>query len=277
MTKAVSFAFAFSLILAAAGCQTLNDNQNKSVKPDSNTDLSVAEAFLEGGRPDKAMYELRTLLEREPRNAKAHTLMGLSQLALKNPRKAIEHLENAWKLEAKPEHALNLSSAYLENNQLESAQKIIVAGLSLKEKPAYRNKERFYHNLGLIAERKGSLVAAEKSYKRALEENPTFYLSRARLAQILEEKKKFDQAKDHWEMARSSCPGCFEAVERLSSYYRNKGNIRTALGLVKDYRRIEGLNPGESKKAAELEQDLKNEMTKSASNRTSENNKDIER
>jgi Tfp pilus assembly protein PilF len=210
------------------------------------------------------MYELRAVIEREPKNTNAHTLMGLSQLALKNPRKAVEHLEIAWKLDPKPEYALNLSSAYLENNQLDSAQKIIVAGLALKVKPAYRNKERFYHNLGLVAERKGSLVAAEKSFKKALEENPTFYLSRAKLAKMLEEKKKFEQAKDHWEMARSSCPGCFEATEHLTNYYRQRGNLKTAMGLVRDYRRIEGLNPLESKKAAELESELLSDITRSA-------------
>lgn len=270
MTKVRTFTIAFSLILATAGCQTVKNSQDKTLKPDSETDLSVAAAFLEGGRPDKAMYELRAVIEREPKNTSALTLMGLAQLALKNPKKAVENLEKAWKLEAKAEHALNLSSAYMENNQLESAQKIIVKGLSLNEKPPYRHKERLYHNLGLLAERKSKLVAAEKAYRQALVENPTFYLSRARLATMMEEKKKFHEAKDHWDMARSACPGCFEATAHLSKYYKERGDLRTALGLVKDYRRLEGLNPSESKMAADLEQSLNNELTKTATNRANQ-------
>lgn len=277
MTKAKTFTIAFSLILATAGCQTVKNSQDKTLRPDSETDLSVAEAFLEGGRPDKAMYELKAVLEREPKNTTAHTLMGLSQLALKNPKKAVEHLEKAWKIEQKSEHALNLSSAYLENNQLESAQKIIVDGLALNEKPPYRNKERFYHNLGLVAERKGKLVAAEKAYRQALVENPTFYLSRARLALMLEEKKKFSLAKDQWEMARSSCPSCFQATSHLSKYYQSRGDLRTALGLVKDYRRLEGLNPVESRMAADLEQTLNTELMKSATNKATKVNTTTER
>ena len=256
MPTAFSFIVTISLILGTAGCQTLNNSQDKSAKDDAGTDLSVATAFLESGQPDKAMFELRSFLEREPKNARAHSLMGLTQLALKNPRKAVQHLETAWTLDPKAQYAVNLSSAYIEANQLENAQKIIKQGLSLKENPPYRNKERFYHNLGLVAERKGSLIAAEKAYRKALEENPTFYLSRAKVATLLEEKKKYELAKDQWELARTSCPGCFEATQHLAAYYKNKGDIKTALGLVQDYRRIEGINPVESQKAANLESEM---------------------
>ncbi|MEI6399564.1 MAG: tetratricopeptide repeat protein, partial [Pseudomonadota bacterium] len=141
------------------------------------------------------------------------------------------------------------------------------SGLSLKETPPYRNKERFYHNLGLLAERKGSLIAAEKAYRKALEENPTFYLSRARLASLLDEKHKTDEAKTHWEIARNSCPGCFDATNQLVKYYLVKGDLRTALGLVQDYKKIEGLNPMEAKKANELERDLMSARSKTASDR----------
>jgi Tfp pilus assembly protein PilF len=264
MTTAFNYMVAFSLILGMTGCQTLNNNQDKTSKDESSTDLSVATAFLESGQPDKAMFELRPVLEREPKNVRAHTLMGLTHLALKNPSKAVQHLEIAWNINQTAVHALNLSSAYLESGQLDKAQKIITKGISLKETPPYRNTERFYHNLGLIAEKRGSLVAAEKSYRKALSENPTFYLSRSRLAALLEERKKFDASKAEWEHARLSCPGCFEATERLASYYKNRGDLKTAIGLVQDYRRIEGLKLLDAKNAADLETQLNAERLKSA-------------
>ncbi len=270
MTNAFNYLVAFSLILGMTGCQTLNNNQDKTAKEESNTDLSVAAAFLESGQPDKALFELRPVLEREPKNIKAHTLMGLTHLALKNPNKAVQHMEMAWNLGQTAVNALNLSSAYLESGQLDKAQKMILKGLNLKETPPYRNSERFYHNLGLIAEKRGSLVAAEKSYRRALAENPTFYLSRSRLAFLLEERKKFDAAKSEWEQARLSCPGCFEATERLATYYRNRGDLRTALGVVQDYRRIEGLRLTDAKNAAELETQLNAERLKSAQQKLNE-------
>jgi Tfp pilus assembly protein PilF len=264
MTTAYTLVVTFSLILGMTGCQTLNNNQDKTGKVESNTDLSIAAAFLESGQPDKAMFELRLVLEREPKNIRAQTLMGLSQLALKNPRKAVQHLESAWNIAPTAVNALNLSSAYIESGQLDKAQKIITKGLSLKEAPPYRNVERFYHNLGLVAEKRGALVAAEKSYRKALEENPTFYLSRSRLASLLEEQKKYDSAKIQWEQARLSCPGCFEATERLAAYYKSHDDLKTALGIVQDYRRIEGLKLSDAKNAEELESQLKAERMKSA-------------
>ena len=265
MTTTFSFCMILSLILGSVGCQTLNNNQGSPATDENTTDLSIARAFIEGGNPDKAMFELRSVLEKEPSNPQAHALMGLTQLALDNPNKAVQHLEIAWKLDQKPESALNLSSAYIQNKQYDQAQKIITKGLSLKSNPPDRNKERFYQNLGLLAERKGSLVAAEKAYRKALEENPTFYISRYSLATILEEKHKPEEAKKHWEIARSSCPGCFDATNHLVKYYMAKGDIRTALGLVQDYKKIEGLKPLEAKKANELERDLLNSRSKVAS------------
>jgi Tfp pilus assembly protein PilF len=253
-----------SLILTVTGCQTLNDSSEKSAKEDSSTDMSVATAFLESGQPDKAMFELRSILEREPKNAKAHNLMGLAQLALKNPKKAIQHLETAWNLEPTSACALNLSSAYLEANQTEKAKKTIMDGLSLKESKPYKNRERFYHNLGLLAEKKGSLVAAEKAYRKALEENPTFYLSRSRLAMLLEERKKPELARAEWEFARSACPACLEPTVRLINYYERKGDLKTAVGLIQDYRRIEGLNLADAKKATEIESRLNADRARAA-------------
>ncbi len=264
MTPSKNLIMGLSLILGISGCQTLNDNLDKTSTDTRTANLSVATAFLEAGQPDKAMFELRPILERDPKNAEAHTLMGLTHLALRNPVKGTHHLEIAWNIKKTAVHALNLSSAYLESGQLDKAQRIIASGLSLKETPAYRNSERFYHNLGLIAEKRGNLVAAEKSFRKALSENPTFYLSRAKIASLLDERKKFDAAKSEWEQARLACPACFEATDRLARYYRNRGDLRTAIGLVQDYRRIEGLKLTDAKNAAELEAQLNAERLRSA-------------
>jgi len=245
-----------SLILVTSGCQTLKDSQDTSVTGEVDTELSVARAFLEGGRPDKALYELRPFLEKHPKNSAGQTLMGLTQLALKNPTKAIHYFKTAWNLDGKAQDALNLSSAYIEANQLDSAQKIIIAGLALKETPPYPHKERFYHNLGLVAQMKGKKTAAEKAFKKALEENPTFYLSRVQLANLLLKNGKIEAARTQWELARNSCPGCLEPTENLARYYQNKGDLKTALGLVVDFKKIEGIDPNEAKRALEIESEL---------------------
>jgi Tfp pilus assembly protein PilF len=255
---------ALSITVLACGCQTLSNSSSEHSKAEAATTLDVARAFLDEGRPDKAMFELRAIIEQNRNNPMVHSLMGLSQLALKNPRKAIESLEIAWKLDPIAQHALNLSSAYIDSKQYDRAQKMILAGLAVKETPTYKNKERFYHNLGVIAELKGARGAAEKAYLRALEENPVFYISRIKVATMMDGKQKPEAAKMHWELARTSCSGCFEPVAHLAIYYHNKGESAKAVKMIEDFARIEGLNPAESKKAAALKTVLSNSPSKIA-------------
>lgn len=239
---------ALSIAVFSCGCQTLSNISSGNNKAETATAIDVARAFLDDGRPDKALFELRAIIDQNPNNPMVHSLMGLAQLALKNPRKAIESLEIAWKLDPIAQHALNLSSAYMDSKQYDRAQKMILAGLAVKETPPYKNRERFYHNLGVIAELKGARGAAEKAYLRALEENPVFYISRIKVAAMMEGQRKSEAAKMHWELARTSCAGCFEPVAHLAIYYHNKGESAKAVGIIKDFARIEGLNPAESKK-----------------------------
>jgi len=109
---------------------------------------------------------------------------------------------------------------------------------------------------------KGKDKVAEKSLRKALEENPTFYLSRQQLALMLVKRGRVEEARDQWELARNSCPGCFEPTENLARYYQVKGDLKTALGLIADYKRIEGINPVEAKRALELEAELNNQRSK---------------
>ncbi len=255
---------AFSIAVLPYGCQTLNNSSSGHDMAETATVIDVARAFLDDGRPDKALFELRSVIDQNPKNPMIHSITGLSQLALKNPRKAVQSLEMAWKLDPIAQHALNLSSAYIETKQYDRAQKMILTGIAVKETPPYKNKERFYHNLGVIAELKGSRNAAEKAYLRALEENPVFYISRVKVASMMEEKHKLEAAKMHWELARTSCSGCFEPVAHLAVYYHNKGDSAKAVKLIEDYSRIEGLNPAESKKAASLKTVLANSPSKLA-------------
>ena len=262
MKTSFSLKALLSLILVMSGCQTLKHSLDTTATADSATTLSVARAYLEDGRPDKALYELRAYINKYPKDPAGHTLMGLTQMALKNPNKGIEHLKTAWNLEPKAQNALNLSSAYLQSKQPDIAQKIIMKGLATKETPPYPHKERFFHNLALVAQMKGKDKVAEKSLRKALEENPTFYLSRQQLALMLVKQGRVEEAREQWELARNSCPGCFEPTENLARYYQVKGDLKTALGLIVDYKRIEGINPIEAKRALELEAELNNQRSK---------------
>ena len=50
----------------------------------------------------------------------------------------------------------------------------------------------------------------------------------------------------------------------MAAYYKSHDDLKTALGIVQDYRRIEGLKLSDAKNAEELESQLKAERMKSA-------------
>lgn len=251
---------AFSVILVTSACQTSSQSgqarSDTELSEDFKTSLSIALSYLDSGRPDKAMHELQALLAKKPNNIEALNLMGITQLALSNPRRAVIHLEKAWKLDSRTPTGVNLSSAYLELERFKDAEKLVIALLKRKETPPYAHIERIYHNYALIAEKTNRAILAEKMYKKAVEENPMFYLSHMQLARIYLEKKKHSLAIKQLEAARFGCPVCFDPVAQLVRIQSAKGDLKTARQLVIDYKLTEGLTQNDRRRAIDLENSL---------------------
>lgn len=256
----------FSLILVAAGCQTTSPSSeggsSAASKDMTATSLSVAASYLDSGRPDKAMHELQPLLEQYPNNIEALNLMGITQLALHNPNRAVLHLEKAWRLKPTSAVGVNLSSSYLELKRPRDAEKIIIILAQRKEKPTYPYKERIYHNYGLVALQTGRMQLAEKMFKRAVEENPMFYLSHMQLATMYTERKKPALAQKQLESARFACPHCFDPMEALVKIHAAKGDQKMARQLIQDYKLTEGLAAYDRRRVRELENTLYNTAQK---------------
>ena len=229
------------LILMTASCQTTDDTSTMSIKDQTSTSLQVAISYLDSGRPDKARQELQTVLEDFPQNADALNLMGIAHLALRTPSKGLSFLQKSFAISPATATGLNVSSALIELGRYKEAEKVVMALLKRKESPPYRFKERIYHNYGIIAERTNRVNLAEKMYRSAANENPTFHLSRLRLAHLYMERQKTDLALREMEAARFACPTCLEPIELLSRYYAHVGNVKVARSLIRDYKKVDGV------------------------------------
>jgi Tfp pilus assembly protein PilF len=234
-----------------------SEPSEETTAADTKTSLSLALSFIDGGRPDKAMYELNHVLSKNPNNFEALNLMGLTQLALSNPKSAANYLEQAWRISPSCATAVNLSSAYIELKRFKDAEKILVSSIKRKEKPEYSHKERLYHNLALVMENTGRSVLAEKMFMKAVEINPMFHLSHMQLVAIYKEKRKEKLQLKHLEAARFSCPTCFEPLELQVNLQLSRGNIRTAKRLIQDYKLTDGISMQDRRRINDLESHLK--------------------
>lgn len=259
LSKISKYSF-ISVILTLTACQTGNpapeNRSDLAGKDEVATSLSISASFLDAGRPDKAMDELNPVLRAHPDDTDALNLMGITQLALANPRRAAVHLERAWKIKGSSAIGVNLSSAYIELKRYAEAEKLLKNLVNRKESPAYKHRERIYHNYGLLFERTNRLVAAEKQYRKATEENPTFPLSRLQLAKLYQEQKKPQLAIKELEAARFACPQCYDPTASLVKIYADRGDVPKARLMLRDYRMTEGLTAYDRNRSFALEKEI---------------------
>ncbi len=233
--------FAGSLLLMI-GCQTLNQDSSTKEMDILQSQKEIVLNYLNSGEPVKALGELRELLRVNPKDADLYNLMGLTQIALKNAKRGLEYLKQAYKLKPAIYISLNLSSAHIDMGEYDKAEKILLSLLKTSEFSEYQNRERVYHNLGLINEKKGVLEKAEYYYKKGLEENPVFYISLLQLGVVYKKMGRSANARDYLDRAKDACRSCFEPIEALSIQLAKEGRWNEAMTLVKSFMATDGLD-----------------------------------
>ena len=88
-----------TFIISLSGCQTIHENNEEEKKKAEilSTQKSVIAVFNKG-LPAMALKELRRLMVMHPEDPDFINLMGLTQLALENPRKAARYFQKSYKL-----------------------------------------------------------------------------------------------------------------------------------------------------------------------------------
>lgn len=248
--KSTIFANALrSLLLIASlssvlqGCQTLADQADAGTRDKEviESQKALVRNALDTGKPDQALKTLRDLLRGSPDDAALNNLMGLTQLALKNPNRAVTHFMRAYKEEHSIAIALNLSSGYIENGDFNKAASLLTAMLKQADKDKYQYKERIYHNLGYAHVRLHQLTQATSWFKEALDENPTFFPSYLELARVYEKTKRPAMAAKTYARATDYCQSCFEPVYSLAMIYMKMGKYLDARQILVKYNKNEGI------------------------------------
>lgn len=242
-----------SLSLLGAGCQTTQD------QPEETQEQKVLESqkalirnALDSGKPQTILQNLRALIREYPEDASLQSLMGFTQLALKNAPRAIQHFQIAYKLEPTSASGLNLSSAYLEAGDYGKATTLLKALLKKAEREDYANRERIMHNLGYVHERQKQLTKAEYWFQQALEENPTYYPSYMELGRLFERTRRPAMAMKAFQQASDYCPVCLDPVQTLSTLYMKSGRFGDARVMIMRYLRHDNVAPEDKAKATQL-------------------------
>lgn len=243
-----------------SGCQTIRKetDEEKKLADILNSQKTLIISFLNKGMPQLAHKELRTLMKKYPKDADFKNLMGLTQLALENPKKAVQFFHESLQIQQRPAVVLNLSSAYIEARQPLQAAKLLTALLKSDQVKAYPYPERIRHNLAFAYEKHGNVKAAIHYYRQALSENPHYYLSLMRLGQLHERQGQTQKAIAQFKTARSACNRCFDPVGGLAMNQLGQGKTRAAITTIKSYLRQKELRPEDQKRAQKLLQTARN-------------------
>jgi len=207
---------------------------------------------LDTGHPEQALRSLRAMLREFPDNASLYNLMGLTQLALKNPSRAVRAFQTAYKLDQQPSSALNLSSAYIASGDIGRALRLLNGLLKETAKNHYQYKERIYHNLGYAYVRQRRWTTAEHWFHEALDENPTFFPSHLELARLYESTHRPAMAVKEFRRSMDFCHVCFEPVQALTSLYMKLGHQTDARRMLIQYGRMDGVAAADKTKATQL-------------------------
>ncbi len=219
-------------LLSLYSCQHLSDEKEASIQKIVETNINFAQKQVDLGKPEEALQALRNLRETFPDNASIFNMMGICYLALSRPAQAKAYFQKAYKKEALTIYALNLSSSLISTGAYVQAQKLL--DKTLRDK-SYPYKERIFHNYALTFEKRKLYKKAIYYYNKALDENPSYYLSSFRLGKIYLNLNQKQSARKTFETAYHSCQICIEPIRELSLLYLESGEAAKASALLQDF------------------------------------------
>lgn len=246
----------FFVMGSLTGCQSLDREENPTTDK-LETKKQIVTNSLDSGNPAQALREVRALLDEYPANPEVLNLHGLIQLSLRNNQKAAETLEKAHQLQ--PEnmtYVLNLSSAYIQGGQHSKATRLLNETIKSPAAKSYKYRERLFHNMGLIAELSGDSIRAERWYGRALEENPTNFMSLLKMARIFETTHRTRLAIDKLETAKAACTRCPEPVEAMVRILVKENKLTAAKAALDGYEKNESLTEDDTRRIVEMKRTI---------------------
>jgi tetratricopeptide (TPR) repeat protein len=158
------------------------------------------------GQPDRALARCAAQLERAPKNAGLHQIMGTLLLAQKQSKKAEEHFHKAIALDGKHAQA--------------------------------------YFSLGMLHEQRGNYTEARAQYEQALALAPTFAPAANNLAWLYAEHGgDLERALALAEIAREQLPDDASVGDTLGWIYYKKNSLHRAIRLLEESARKNRTSP----------------------------------
>jgi tetratricopeptide (TPR) repeat protein len=214
------------------------------------------------GRFAEAEAGYRTVLQRNPNDARALHLLGTALLQSRRPKDAVTPLRRAAELvpQLAPVHfalgdalrftgdvagaeaayrkclAINpafapayngLGLALVHQQKMDSA--ITAWRRAVELKPDYAEG---HANLGAALAQQKRLSEAASSLRQALHLNPSFAPAHNNLANVLNELEEFDAALGHWTKAVELQPKYFDAMVNLSKALHDRAKLDESLDLL---------------------------------------------
>lgn len=182
--------------------------------------LTQGRALLEHGYTNEAVSELSVASVVGPDLVEANKLLGVALDRLGQHGQAQEAYERALTVAPDDAEVLNNYgySLFLDGRAQEALKRLRQAERLTPEAPYV------LANMAVVQARLGKYGDAFKSFKRAYGE----YEARVRVAELLEEAGRTDDALKHYESARALRPDSPALLERLAALYDRKGRTRDA-------------------------------------------------
>ncbi len=189
----------------------------------SSPDIDAARHHFQSGNFQEAAAVCRGILGKDPNNAEAVQLFGLTALQTAQYDLAMDLLKKSVNLRPEvPNYHNNLGLVFQRMGQLENARKCFFNALQLN--PCF--SEACY-NLGTIFWALGKTEAAVKQYQEALRLNPNYAEVYNNLGNIMRDQSRLDEAQKHFEQACALNP-------HLAEVHNNLGNILQARGQLQE-------------------------------------------
>ena len=248
----------FILSFQLVGCQTnggdnnapeLTETKKTKIERDQNSMIITA---IENGNPEKRILIARQLMQTRGDDPTLHNLQGLCFMAVKNHVAAIDAFRKAYALKSDPSYALNLSSALIENGDHSKAIRLLKAMTKGKKGEEYLKKERIYHNLGYANVKSGKNSAAERWFRKALDANPSYFLSHMALGKLYEKTRRPAMARTSFRQASDFCAICFDPIEPLVNLYMQARQPQEATAVITRYLRNSKVRPEDKARANKL-------------------------
>lgn len=243
-------------LLALTHCTTFKSDEELRKEQDiREAKYGIIVNFLDQGKPEMALAEARKLQKESPDDDRTLNLLGLSFLALGQPKPAAMIFRKALKIRYDITYQLNLSSAQIEMKAYRAAL------ANLQKLPSsdildYRYPERISHNRAVAYERLGQQIAALNHYKAALKFNPAYYPTLMATARLHETRKELDAAKIFFRRAKDACLQCFEPVRVLVEDAKRRSQPAVARQLLSEYLKTEELPDADRAAAKQMQAKL---------------------